>query len=88
MKKVILICRMQWKDKDYIKSSNSVHFANNIHSTKKLLRVLSVKTIYMFIQKVINKRRKTKGEKRIKIWRSSLQSLVHINVKIVKVFTL
>ena len=80
MKKVILIWRMQWKDKDYIKSSNSVHFANNIHSTKKLLRVLSIKTIYMFIQK--------EWEKRIKIWRRSLQSLVHINVKIVKVFTL
>ena len=61
MKKVILIWRMQWKDKDYIKSSNSVHFANSIHSTKKLLTVLSIKTIYMLIQKVINKRRKTKG---------------------------
>ena len=88
MKKVILIWRMQLKDKDDIRSSNSVHSANNIRSTKKPSAVLSVGTKFMLIQKVINKMRKTKREKCIKMWRISLQPLVHINVKIVKVLTL
>ena len=41
MMKVILIWRMQWKDKDDIKSSNNMHSANNIHSAKKLWRLNS-----------------------------------------------
>ena len=81
MQKVIGIWRMQWKDKNDIKSSNSVHSANNIHSTKKPSAILSVRTRFMLIQKVINKRRKTKRKKHIKMWRRSLQPLVHINVK-------
>ena len=62
MKKVILIWRMQWKDKDDIKSSDSMHSANSIHSAKKPSIVLSIKTRFMLIQKVVNKKRKTKGD--------------------------
>ena len=59
MKKVILIWRMQWKDKDDIRSSNSVHSANSIHFAKKPSAVLSIRTEFILIYKEINKKRKT-----------------------------
>ena len=49
MVKVILIWRIQWKDKDDIKSSNNMHYGNNIHSTKKPSIILSIKTRFMLI---------------------------------------
>ena len=49
MEKVILIWRMQWKDKDDIRSSTSVHSANNIHFEKKPSAVLSIRTGFILI---------------------------------------
>ena len=45
MMKIILIWRMQWKDKDDIKSSNSMHSANSIHSVNNVYSTKKPSTV-------------------------------------------